>query len=64
MQNKKVFKTPLEGVGVVGYADVQWQVVPRLCSCDAQGALSELQSEFSELDSPTLWPNAEQFHGM
>jgi len=59
----KSFQSPLEGVGVVGYADVQWQVVPRLCSCDAEGALSKLQA-FLELESPTLWPNAEQFHGM
>jgi len=40
----KSFQSPLEGVGVVGYVDVQWQVVPRLCSCDAEGALSKLQA--------------------
>jgi len=31
-------------MGVVGCADVQRQIVPRFRGCDAEGALSELQT--------------------
>jgi len=46
---QKSFQSPLESVGVVGYADVLWQVVPRLCSCDAEGAICKLQASSRNL---------------
>jgi len=46
----KSFQFSLEGVSVVSYADVQWQIVPRLCSCDAEDALFKLQASSRNLE--------------
>jgi len=45
-----------KGIGVVGCADVQRQIVPRLSGCDAEGPLSELKTRSWNLGRSQHFP--------